>query len=67
MSGWSEPPRRPDVCIVFGSVELAYAAMRDEADTMAAIGAGEMSIDGLIPLADGLNVVMERLRVYLQP
>ena len=67
VSGWSEPPRRPDVCIVFGSVELAYAAMRDEADTMAAIGAGEMSIDGLIPLADGLNVVMERLRVYLQP
>lgn len=67
VSGWSEPPRRPDVCIVFGSVELAYAAMRDEADTMAAIGAGEMSVDGLIPLADGLNVVMERLRVYLQP
>jgi hypothetical protein len=66
-SGWSDPPRRPDVCIVFGSLRLAYAAMRDEADTMAAIGAGEMTIDGLIPLADGLNVVMERLRVYLQP
>jgi hypothetical protein len=67
VSGWSEPPRRPDVCIVFGSVNLAYAAMRDEADTMAAIGAGTMTIDGLIPLADGLNVVMERLRIYLQP
>jgi hypothetical protein len=66
-SGWSDPPRRPDVSIVFGSLDLAYAAMRDEADTMAAIGAGEMTIDGLIPLADGLNVVMERLRIYLQP
>lgn len=66
-SGWSEPPRRPDVSIVFGSLGLAYAAMRDEADTMAAIGTGEMTIDGLIPLADGLNVVMERLRIYLQP
>jgi len=66
-SGWSDPPRRPDVCIVFGSLKLAYAAMRDEADTMAAIGAGEMTVDGLIPLADGLNVVMERLRIYLQP
>jgi hypothetical protein len=66
-SGWSDPPRRPDVCIVFGSLSLAYAAMRDEADTMAAIGAGEMTIDGLIPLADGLNVLMERLRIYLQP
>jgi hypothetical protein len=66
-SGWSNPPRRPDVNIVFGSLSLAYGAMRDEVDTMAAIGAGEMTIDGLIPLADGLNVVMERLRVYLQP
>ena len=66
-SGWSDPPRRADVCIVFGSVSMAYAAMRDEADTMAAIGAGKMTIDGLIPLADGLNVVMERLRIYLQP
>lgn len=67
VSGWSEPPRRPDVRIVFGSMDLAYAAMRDEADTMAAIGAGELKIDGLIPLADGLNVIMERLRIYLQP
>jgi hypothetical protein len=66
-SGWSDPPRRPDVSIVFGNLPLAYAAMRDEVDTMAAIGAGDMRIDGLIPLADGLNVVMERLRVYLQP
>jgi len=66
-SGWSNPPRRPDVSIVFGSLNLAYAAMRDEADTMAAIGSGEMTIEGLIPLADGLNVVMERLRAYLQP
>jgi hypothetical protein len=67
VSGWSDPPRRPDVYIVFGSLSLAYAAMRDEADTMAAIGAGELTIDGLIPLADGLNVIMERLRLYLQP
>lgn len=67
LSGWSEVPRRPDVSIDFGNVNLAYAAMRDEADTMAAIGAGEMRVDGLIPLADGLNVVMERLRIYLQP
>jgi hypothetical protein len=46
---------------------VAYAAMRDEIDSMAAVGAGEIRIDGLIPLADGLNFVMERMRVYLQP
>jgi hypothetical protein len=41
--------------------------MRDEIDSMAAVGTGEITIDGLIPLADGLNFVMERMRVYLQP
>jgi hypothetical protein len=66
-TGWSEPPRRPDVRIVFRDVDVAYAAMRDEIDSMAAVGTGEITIDGLIPLADGLNFVMERMRVYLQP
>jgi len=66
-AGWSEPPRRPDVRIVFGDMNVAYAAMRDEIDSMAAVGNGEIRVDGLIPLADGLNFVMERLRVYLQP
>jgi hypothetical protein len=66
-AGWSEPPRQPDVRIVFGDMDVAYAAMRDEIDSMAAVGTGQIKIDGLIPLADGLNFVMERLRVYLQP
>jgi hypothetical protein len=66
-SGWSDPPRLPDVRIAFSDINIAYAAMRDEADTMAAVGGGGIKIDGLIPLADGLNFVMERMRVYLQP
>jgi hypothetical protein len=48
-------------------MDIAYAAMRDEIDSMAAVGNGQIKVDGLIPLADGLNFVMERLRVYLQP
>jgi hypothetical protein len=66
-AGWSAPPRRPDVRIAFADVEVAYAAMRDEIDTMAAVGSGEIIVDGLVPLADGLHAVMERLRVYLKP
>jgi hypothetical protein len=66
-SGWSDPPRRPDVTIVFGDIHTAYGAMHDDIDTMAAIGSGSIKIEGLIPLADGLNAVMERMRVYLQP
>jgi hypothetical protein len=66
-AGWGEPPRRPDVRITFADMTVAYAAMRDEIDTLAAIGCGQIKVEGLVPLADGLNVVMERLRVYLQP
>ncbi len=66
-AGWSAPPRRPDVRITFADVQVAYGAMRDELDTMAAVGCGKIRVEGLVPLADGLNSVMERLRVYLQP
>jgi hypothetical protein len=66
-AGWGEPPRRPEVRIRFADITVAYAAMRDEIDALAAVGAGQIKIDGLIPLADGLGAVMERLRVYLQP
>jgi len=41
--------------------------MRDEIDTLAAVGGGRIRVEGLIPLADGLNFVMERLRIYLKP
>lgn len=66
-AGWGEPPRRPDVRITFADMNVAYSAMRDEIDTLAAVGRGQIKVEGLVPLADGLNVVMERLRVYLQP
>jgi hypothetical protein len=65
--GWSEPPRVPDVRIVFEDAKTAYAALREEIDTMAAVGSGKIRVDGLVPLAEGLNLVMERLRAYLKP
>jgi len=65
--GWGEPPRRPEVCIRFDDVATAYAAMREEIDTLAAVGSGKIRVDGLVPLADGLNAAMERLRPYLKP
>ena len=66
-AGWGVPPRRPDVRIVFTDADIAYGAMRDEIDTLAAVGGGRIRVEGLIPLADGLNFVMERLRIYLKP
>ncbi|MDE1171173.1 MAG: hypothetical protein PW734_08210 [Verrucomicrobium sp.] len=66
-AGWGEPPSRPAARVTFGDVETAYGALRDEIDTLAAVGSCKIRVDGLVPLADGLNFVMERLRVYLQP
>jgi hypothetical protein len=65
-AGWGEPPRRPDVAITFVNADIAYGVLREEIDTLAAVGAGQIKVVGLVPLADGLNFVMERLGVYLQ-
>ncbi len=65
-AGWGEPPRRPDVSILFVDANTAYGALREEIDTLAAVGALRIKVEGLVPLADGLNFVMERLGVYLQ-
>jgi hypothetical protein len=66
-AGGSDPPRPPEVRIVFQDIDTAFGALRDEIDTNAAVGNGRIQVDGLVPLADGLNAVMQRLRVYLQP
>ncbi|MGO9512584.1 MAG: hypothetical protein ACLP2F_02940 [Steroidobacteraceae bacterium] len=65
--GWGDPPRRADVCIVFADIPTAYGALREEIDTLAAVGSGQIRVEGLVPLADGLNFAMERLRAYLKP
>ena len=66
-AGWGEAPRSPLVHIIFADMNVAFGAMRDEIDAVAAVGSGQIKIEGLVPLADGLNVAMERLRVYLRP
>ena len=65
-AGWGEPPREPDVAISFVDYAVAFGALREEIDTIAAIGAGQIKVAGLIPLADGVNLAMERLSDYLQ-
>ena len=65
-SGWGLAPRQPDVTISFVDYSVAYGALREEIDTIAAIGSGAIKVTGLIPLADGVNLAMERLSDYLQ-
>jgi hypothetical protein len=66
-AGWGVPPRHPDVIIRFADPEIAFSALRDECDTLAEVGLGGIQVDGLVPLADGVDLVMARLRDYLEP
>ncbi len=62
--GRGTPPGAADVTVCFPRYRTALAALRQELDTMAAIGAGELVVTGVIPLADRLNVVLERMADY---
>lgn len=64
--GQGKAPRLPDVSIRFTDLHVANEAFTDRLDTLAAIGTGRIKIEGLIPLADGLSLVMEKLNLYLQ-
>ncbi len=65
--GHGEPPAPADVTVCFPHFRTALLALRDELDTMAAIGTGEMLVTGSLPLAERLNVVLERMSDYFPP
>lgn len=58
-SGPSE--KSPDVIIAFRDRDVALAAIHGDLDTLAALGKGQMTARGLIPLADTLDRVLDRL------
>ncbi len=62
-----DAPSTPDVQISFRDADTASSALRGELDAMAAVGMGRILISGLIPLADGLSVAMDRVESYLKP
>jgi len=60
------PARDPDVRIHFTERDVAVRGLRSELDAQAEIGRGRIHMDGLVPLADTINALMERLPMYLQ-
>jgi hypothetical protein len=64
-SGRGRAPSQPDVTIHFRNEEIALAALRGELDELAATGSGDLRVRGLIPLAEILGVVAERVNRYL--
>ena len=55
----------PDVTIWFRNAQVALLALQNDLDVMAAVGKGDIQVDGSIRLADGLGFVMERIPLYL--
>lgn len=64
-SGWGKPLRAPDARVCFKSAQSALYASQQKLDELSAIGRGELEVQGFLPLADGLNGVMNRVAYYL--
>ena len=64
-AGRGRAPRTADVIIEFRNEEIALAALRGELDELGATGSGDLRVRGLIPLAEIVGVVAERVNRYL--
>jgi hypothetical protein len=62
--GRGESPTAADVEIIFRDEATAAAALRGQLDELAAVGRGDIVVRGLVPLAEMLGRVMDRLGVY---
>ena len=56
----------PDVIISFRDREVALSAIHGDLDSLAALGKGQVIVRGLIPLADALDRVLDRLSFLLK-
>ena len=66
-SGKGAPDRKPDVTVVFKDPKTALQAVGNRIDVMAALGLGDIQVSGLVPLADSLGYVFERIPLYITP
>lgn len=59
--------QEPDAVITFTDLPTADDALLGRLDPNAAVGLGRVDVRGLVPLADGLSVVMDRVEGYVKP
>lgn len=63
--GRGEPARPADVCVRFLNSDVAIRGLHDEIDAQAEIGLGNLEIEGYAPLAEQINILIERIELYL--
>jgi hypothetical protein len=66
-SGKGAPEFEAHAHVEFADAETALKAVGNRIDVMAAIGKGEIKVTGLIPLADALGYIFERIPLYITP
>ncbi len=60
-----EPSRAADATVTICDDETARLLLAGAIDPQVALGTGRVRVDGLIPLADGLDVLLHRVDAYL--
>ena len=64
--GRGEPEAdRADAVVIFASPKIAMEILTQKRDAHAAVALGEIRVEGLIPLADGIDHVLDRVTRYL--
>ena len=61
------PVPGPDAVLTFVDLPTTDDALLGRLDPNAAVGLGRVEVRGLVPLADGLGVVMDRVEGYIKP
>jgi|GEM_PF-5350916 len=67
IAGTGNPPADPLVTLNFCNDQTAVQAMANQLDGLAALGRGDLVLEGFVPLADSLDLVMARIQPYLTP
>ncbi len=58
--------KNPTVATEFKDLNVALAVLSGKMDAMAALGLGDIRISGLIPMADHLNSIIDRIGHFMQ-
>jgi hypothetical protein len=66
-TGKGRPEIEPDVHVCFRDAKTALQAIGNRIDVFAAIGLQDITVEGLIPLADALGFIFERIPLYITP
>jgi len=64
--GRGEPSTSPSVSIRFMDTNIALGALLNKIASQAEVGLGNIQVDGLVPLADHLSMLLERIHLYLE-